>query len=264
LEVGLLPDDALKELNEDFKALKGGVDASDDNHRHVGKPLGQALVSLKNKSVRAMLLKSLARSKLPADAMAAFAAGSTPSELGWRMPAEFEPHRATVTAWPWRPDTWRNGAAPARAAVVAVASIISRYEPTYVLARAEEWKDARAALPPRVHVVEASFEDIWLRDSGPTCLVRGGGESAGVCWRFNAWGGADGPAYWPCPLDEAVGAKVCELFALHYFATDLILEGAPPPLRLTRGRRVDSRRRGGDASDDGGVPPQPQPQPRAN
>ena len=48
---------------------------------------------------------------------------STPRSDGYRMPAEWEPHRGTWLIWPERSDNWRNGAKPAQAALIFFATI---------------------------------------------------------------------------------------------------------------------------------------------
>jgi hypothetical protein len=50
------------------------------------------------------------------------------------MPAEWAPHVGTWMAWPVRPDVWRAGVAPARAAFVNVIKAISEFEPVTVIA----------------------------------------------------------------------------------------------------------------------------------
>src|ERR1700748_3145548 len=100
---------------------------------------------------------------------------STPAADGFRMPAEWEPHDGCWMAWPERPDNWREGAAPAQAAYVAVASAIAASEPVTVAASDEQFERARAVLPDAVRVVEVSTDDAWLRDTGPTFVVHGSG-----------------------------------------------------------------------------------------
>jgi agmatine deiminase len=41
---------------------------------------------------------------------------TTPSQDGFRMPAEFEPHAGSWLLWPERTDNWCNGAKPAQRA----------------------------------------------------------------------------------------------------------------------------------------------------
>ena len=71
-----------------------------------------------------------------AAADAAAVAAPTPAELGYRMPAEWEPHSGTWMGWPERPDNWRDGAVHAQRAFVAVATSISQFEPVTVCANA--------------------------------------------------------------------------------------------------------------------------------
>ena len=60
---------------------------------------------------------------------------TTPRADGYRMPAEWEPHRGTWLIWPERSDNWRNGAKPAQAAFARVAESIAEFEPVTVVCR---------------------------------------------------------------------------------------------------------------------------------
>lgn len=70
-----------------------------------------------------------------------------------------------------RPDNWRLGGGPARAAFADVAAAIARFEPVRVcVPRAQAWS-AEALLPSKhanVSTVEMEMDDAWLRDTGPT------------------------------------------------------------------------------------------------
>ena len=48
---------------------------------------------------------------------------TTPSDDGFRMPAEWEAHQGCWLLWPERTDNWRLGAKPAQQAFVAVATL---------------------------------------------------------------------------------------------------------------------------------------------
>src|SRR6201996_2115747 len=150
---------------------------------------------------------------------------STPAADGFRMPAEWEPHAGCWMAWPERPDNWREGAAPAQAAYVAVASAIAASEPVTVAASDGQFERARAALPDAVRVVEVPTDDAWLRDTGPTFVVDRRGGRRGVDWRFNAWGGADGGPYTSWERDDRVAATVLEVEGDERYRAPLILEG---------------------------------------
>jgi agmatine deiminase len=150
---------------------------------------------------------------------------STPKADGFRMPAEYEPHDGCWMIWPERPDNWRLEAAPAQAAFAAVAEAIAAAEPVTVGASDAQFERARAALSPAVRVVELSSDDAWMRDTGPTFVVEGGGERRGVDWGFNAWGGREGGLYVSWERDERVAAKVLEVEGAGRYRAPLVLEG---------------------------------------
>lgn len=150
---------------------------------------------------------------------------STPRRDGFRMPGEFEPHAGTWMLWPERPDNWRDKAAPAQRAFVAVATAIAACEPVTVGASAAQYAAARAALPESVRVLELSSDDAWARDTGPTFVADDRGRVRGVDWQFNAWGGLDGGAYSPWDQDDLVARKVLEVEQLDRYGAPFVLEG---------------------------------------
>jgi agmatine deiminase len=150
---------------------------------------------------------------------------STPAADGFRMPAEFAPHDGCYMVWPERPDTWRDNAAPAQDAYVAVAEAIDASDPVTMLASPAQYERARAALPPSVRVVEAVNDDAWVRDTGPTFVVDGKGGRRAVDWEFNAWGGLEGGLYQPWDQDDLIATKVAELERADRYRAPLVLEG---------------------------------------
>jgi agmatine deiminase len=150
---------------------------------------------------------------------------TTPRADGFRMPAEWERHAGCWMIWPERTDNWRLGAKPAQAAFVAVAAAIARFETLTMLVSARQFGNARALLPPAVRVVEASSNDAWARDVGPSFVVNGAGALRGVDWRFNAWGGLDSGLYFPWDLDDALAAKILEMERAPRYRAPCVLEG---------------------------------------
>ncbi|MBN1149090.1 MAG: agmatine deiminase [Anaerolineales bacterium] len=150
---------------------------------------------------------------------------STPRADGFRMPGEFEPHAGCWMLWPERPDNWRLGAKPAQRAFVQVASAIAQFEPVTMGVLAAQFVNARGMLPGHVRVVEMSYNDSWMRDSGPTFVVDDQGLARGVDWEFNAWGGLDGGLYFPWDLDDLVPQKVLNIERLERYRAPLVLEG---------------------------------------
>ncbi len=150
---------------------------------------------------------------------------SRPLHDGFRMPAEWQPHAGCWMLWPERRDTWRNGGKPAQQAFVEVAREISRFEPVTMGVNPEQFRNARALLPPQIRVLELSSNDAWIRDSGATFVVNDAGEVRGVDWIFNAWGGLEKMMYFPWDLDEQVAPKMLEIEALDRYRAPLVLEG---------------------------------------
>lgn len=162
-------------------------------------------------------------------ALASAAYPEPPATLGYRFPAEWEPHAGTWMGWPQRPDNWRNHAVHVQRAFVAVATAIAQFEQVTVCANAEQVATARAALPGQVEVVCVAQDDSWFRDTGPTFVVKeeGGGQRsvAGVDWQFNAWGGEEGGLYDSWDRDQAVAASILQMRRLRRFECPIVMEG---------------------------------------
>lgn len=156
-----------------------------------------------------------------------------PAHLGFRMPAEWEPHSHCWMGWPERPDNWRDNAVYAQDVFAKVASAISKFEPVTVCASAAQWTKARSKLPKHVRVVEMSMNDAWFRDSGPTFVIRNNTSNpghaehmvVGIDWNFNSWGGVEEGCYKDWSLDLLVARKILNIERLSRYQNDMILEG---------------------------------------
>jgi agmatine deiminase len=151
---------------------------------------------------------------------------SRPSEDGFRMPGEFEPHRGTYMIWPERPDNWRNGGKPAQKVFAEVAAAIGRREKLTMLVSRRQYANALSMLPDYVRVVEMSSDDSWARDSGCTFVKNDTGGLRGIDWDFNAWGGMDCGLYFPWDRDAEIAGKMCALEDADRYRTEgFVLEG---------------------------------------
>ncbi len=151
-------------------------------------------------------------------------AGS-PAALGYRWPAEWEPHAATWLAWPHKPETWPGHFEPIAAVWAKLAETLSRFEPVHILAGGEAvLREARSLVGhlPNVILHDVPTNDVWARDHGPMFLAAPADQpSALIEWEYNAWGGK----YPPFDLDNQVPAYVAEQTKRKRFAPGIILEG---------------------------------------
>lgn len=151
---------------------------------------------------------------------------ASPSEFGYRMPAEWEFHSQCWMGWPERPDNWRESAVHGQRVFAEVASAISKFESVTVCASAVQWDGARAQLPKNIRVLEMSMNDAWFRDTGPTFVVCNKDSSvAGIDWNFNSWGGSEDGCYKDWSLDSLVARKIIEVERLIRFPHSMVLEG---------------------------------------
>jgi agmatine deiminase len=158
--------------------------------------------------------------------------GKTPRELGYRMPAEWEPHHATWLTWP-RPDGISfpdkyDTVPPVYAELIKHLVEVEEVNINVWNAEKEEW--VRGLLQKektpldRVRFHHFPAYEPWCRDHGPIFLTRdkeGVHERAIVDWGYNAWGGK----YPPFDLDDAVPQHVAKLRGLPLFSPGIVMEG---------------------------------------
>ena len=149
----------------------------------------------------------------------------TPAAVGYQMPAEWEPHRATWLSWPRRRQTWPGKFEPIPQVWATLAKTLARFEPVEILAGGEEvLAEARAMVGdvPNVTLHDIPTNDAWARDHGPIFLAGPhGAPPALVDWDYNAWGGK----YRPFDQDNLVPRRIAELTGRRRFAPGVILEG---------------------------------------
>jgi agmatine deiminase len=154
--------------------------------------------------------------------MSAVTDDRTPRRLGFAMPAEWQPHAATWMAWPHDDAQWVGMLEPVRREFAAVVEAIAAREPVELLVADDESEaDARRRLEASgVRLHRVPHQDLWLRDSGPTFVTRGG-EVRLVDWEFNGWG-----EKYPADLDNQIPSHVARILGgvpLH--APRIVMEG---------------------------------------
>jgi agmatine deiminase len=118
----------------------------------------------------------------------------TPAALGWRMPAEWEPHEATWMAWPHERSDWPGKFAPIPWVYGEIVKHLHTGEFVHILVNdAAHEKQARTVLSKagvdfeRVRFFRIPTDRVWTRDSGPIFLTNAAGKVALTDWHFNAW-----------------------------------------------------------------------------
>jgi agmatine deiminase len=150
----------------------------------------------------------------------------TPAAEGYWMPAEFERHDATWMLWPERPDNWRDAGRPAQEAVLNVAAALRHFETVHLGINPESFDKVRDSMPAGVYPASLEFDDIWVRDIGPTFVVSEQPDTLrSIQWRFNAWGGL----YQPYAKDVTVPREISsDAFGREMrdrYAVPMVLEG---------------------------------------
>jgi agmatine deiminase len=140
-----------------------------------------------------------------------------PAALGFRMPAEWEPHAATWLAWPHNVTDWPRKGMLVEWVFVEMARLVSRGERVRFLVRhAKDRTRARTMLArsgvdlTQIDFVMAKTDRSWTRDFVPQFVVRGRDKSrevGAVKFVFDAWG-----RYSESRLDDAAGAAIAKRF----------------------------------------------------
>lgn len=109
-----------------------------------------------------------------------------------RMPAEWEPHRATWIAWPYMESDYPGKLDAVRWAYCEFIRHVSRVEYVEILCLNDELeRDLRERLERQqitgnIRIHRASYNRAWLRDSGPVGIV--GERSHWLSFTFTGWG----------------------------------------------------------------------------
>ena len=177
-----------------------------------------------------------------------------PAALGFRMPAEWEPHRATWLVWP---HSWHDWEAKLPAIHWCYVEIVSRLisgEKVAILVKdaAHETRARRKLEQARVDLSRVEFYTIrtnrsWIRDHGPLFIVGSNGRAAATQerkamavtdWRFNSWA-----RYSNWKLDNEVPGRLADLLGVKRFRPHVQPKGTRRHLVL-EGGSVDVNGRG--------------------
>ncbi len=186
---------------------------------------------------------------------------ATPASLGYRMPAEWEPHQATWLSWPHNEASWPGKLDIIQPVYARMVAALASSETVHMnvgdddrAARARALlAEAGATGDIRLHAFPTN--DAWCRDHGAIFVVRDEGRRmkdedlqgdsspliphpssltlhpssltlhpssfAATAWGYNAWGGK----YPPFDLDNQIPARMADYLGVPCYAGGMILEG---------------------------------------
>lgn len=154
---------------------------------------------------------------------------ATPKALGFRMPAEWEPHVATWLAWPHHAADWPGKIAPIPWVYGEVVRHLSRGEQVRILvpdAATEKKADALLARlavdSARVEFLRVPTDRSWTRDTCPLFVVDRVGTAAITNWRFNGWA-----KYANHKKDDAINDRLAKHLKMRQWKPTTTVAGKP-------------------------------------
>jgi len=156
----------------------------------------------------------------------------TPKQLGYRLPAEWEPHEATWLSWPHKEASWPGKIDRIFPVYARMVAALARSETVHINvndahmeAFARGFLD-RAGARGDIRFHHFPTNDAWCRDHGAIVLKRrdeSGPSTSRLAtdWGYNAWGGK----YPPFDLDNQIPARMAEVLNIPRREGRMVLEG---------------------------------------
>lgn len=140
----------------------------------------------------------------------------TPRELGYGMPAEWEPHCATWLAWPHNPEDWPGKFQSIPWLYAEIVRLLAARERVELVVKDTKTERrvtgmlCRAGAPLEcVRFHHWPTDRGWTRDSGPIFVRNPEGQIGVTNWRFNGWA-----KYPDWPLDDQLPERIATLLGL--------------------------------------------------
>jgi agmatine deiminase len=158
--------------------------------------------------------------------------GEFPNRLGFRMPAEWEPHEATWLAWPHEATDWPGKFEAIPWVYGEIVRHLSRVERVHILTNDKEMEQKARCVLKKCHARMDAIEFFhvatdrsWTRDFCPMFVRNESGQRGVLNWHFNGWAKYDNSAQ-----DAAVTEVLAPQLALPMWTpsckkTRLVLEG---------------------------------------
>ncbi|HEX9895884.1 MAG TPA: agmatine deiminase family protein [Gemmatimonadales bacterium] len=153
------------------------------------------------------------------------------SAQGFRMPAEWSPHRGTWLSWPHNAASWPGKFEPVPGLFAEMVRWLAPGEEVHINVRdAAMEQDVQSLLLERglslgnVFFHHLPTNDAWCRDHGPVFVQRdvdGRRERLILDWGYNAWGNK----YPPFDLDDTIPTRIGQELGIPVLSPGIIMEG---------------------------------------
>jgi len=155
-----------------------------------------------------------------------------PSQLAFRMPAEWESHEGTWLAWPHELTDWPGKFAPIPWAFAEMVRLLGEVERVFLLVENGEAQKRATHMLRSAGTKLSSVEFFrvptnrgWLRDSGPICIRNLAGEVAYNNFVFNGWAKYDDHQKDAAVVSKINAKRNRPLFLPKHNGRSVVLEG---------------------------------------
>jgi agmatine deiminase len=166
----------------------------------------------------------------PSSASSISQLSTTPKQLGYTFPAEWEKHRATWLSWPHKEASWPGKLDSIYEVYAQFVKELTRGERVCINVNDEvmRTKAIMRLNDQEVDMMMVDFylhptNDAWCRDHGPAFLLnpKADQKKALVKWNYNAWGNK----YPPYDLDNQIPFLIGEALNVPVFNAGIVMEG---------------------------------------
>ncbi len=171
---------------------------------------------------------------------------TTPHELGYRMPAEWDRHEATWLAWPHNPEDWPGKFQAIPWLYAEIVRLLSQRERVHILVEDAKSEQRARSILSRAHarLDQVDFhlwptDRVWTRDSGPIFVRNAAGQVAITDWHFNAWA-----KYSDWRKDDLIPGRVTELLGLPAWQPTITLADQSQRRLVLEGGSIDTNGEG--------------------
>jgi agmatine deiminase len=155
-----------------------------------------------------------------------------PNQLGFRMPAEWEPHEATWLAWPHETTDWPGKFESIPWLYGEVVRHLSRVERVRILISDAEMEQKARCVLNKCHVQMAAIEFFhvatdrsWTRDFCPMFVRDQSGHGGALNWHFNGWAKYDNSRQDDAVTETLAAQLGLPMWRPFYRGTRVVLEG---------------------------------------